>query len=66
MLCVPLNFLNFGATIYYTTKIKSNLIFLIFCDKWVIKWENHRIKIKKTIKKYRHWLIIIIIIIQIK
>ena len=26
MLCVPLNFLNFGATIYYTTKIKSNLI----------------------------------------
>ena len=43
MLCVPFNFLNFGATIYYTTKIESNLIFIIFYDKGVIKWEDHRI-----------------------
>ena len=38
MLYVSSNFLNFGATIYYSTKIKeSNLIFLIFYAKWVIK-----------------------------
>ena len=32
--CVLSNFLNFGAIIYYATKIEeSNLIFLIFCAK---------------------------------
>ena len=35
MPCVPSNFLNFGSTIYNTTKIKeSNFIFLIFF--WVL------------------------------
>ena len=52
MLCFPSNFLNFGIIIYYTTKIEeSNLIFLFYCAKWVIKWENHKIKINKPYKK---------------
>ena len=49
MPCVPSNFFNFSVVIYYTKKIELNFIFLIFCAKWVIRWENHRIKI--TFKK---------------
>ena len=49
MSCILSNFLNFVATIYYTTKIKKdNFVALNFCVKWVIKWENHRIKINKS------------------
>ena len=28
ILCVPFNFLNFGAIIYYTTKIKQSNLFI--------------------------------------
>ena len=52
MSCVQSNFPNFVATIYYThtKKKKKDLIFLIFCAIWVIKWENHKIKINKSLK----------------
>ena len=67
--CVSSNFFNFSEIIYHTTKIDvSNLVFLIFCAKQVIKRENHRIKINKYIKKKSPLLInfsYIIIIIMV-
>ena len=50
--CVSSNFFNFSEIIYHTTKIDvSNLVFLIFCVKWVIKWKKIRIKNNKPLKK---------------